>query len=355
MTFLTLKGISKRYGDYTAIEQIDLSVERGEFLSLLGPSGCGKTTTLQMIAGFVTPTTGTVHLDGRDITQLPPEKRGMGIVFQSYALFPHMTVAGNVGFGLEMQKVPKSERVTRIDEALELVRLTGLNARYPKELSGGQRQRVAIARALAMRPALLLLDEPMSNLDAKLREEMHIELRSIQRRLGITTILVTHDQVEAMTMSDRIAVMHRGGIAQISTPFEAYERPKTPFASSFLGKTNTFSGAVQARNPRCAEVDVAGTLMTVPHEGRHVQGAVHVYLRPEKVRLLDVASARLRGVIVTRVFVGNQWLLQVDTPLGRISVSRPNNGMMPPDEGDAVGLDWTDDDLRVLDQDRAHV
>jgi putative spermidine/putrescine transport system ATP-binding protein len=355
MTFLTLKGISKRYGDYTAIEQIDLSVERGEFLSLLGPSGCGKTTTLQMIAGFVTPTTGSVFLDGKDITQLPPEKRGMGIVFQSYALFPHMTVAGNVGFGLEMQKVPKAERRERIDEALALVRLTGLNARYPKELSGGQRQRVAIARALAMQPALLLLDEPMSNLDAKLREEMHIELRSIQRRLGITTILVTHDQVEAMTMSDRIAVMHRGGIAQLSTPFEAYERPKTPFASSFLGKTNTFTGTVAARNPRCAEVDIAGTTMKVPHEGRLVQGNVNVYLRPEKVRLDDAVSARLRGTIVTRVFVGNQWLLQVDTPLGRVSVSRPNDGSMPPDEGADVGLEWADDDLRVLDQDRPHV
>lgn len=362
MTFLTLKGISKRYGDYTAIEQIDLSVERGEFVSLLGPSGCGKTTTLQMIAGFVTPTTGSIHLDGRDITHVPAEKRGMGIVFQSYALFPHMSVAGNVGFGLEMQRVPKAERRKRIEEALELVRLKGLNSRYPKELSGGQRQRVAIARALAMRPALLLLDEPMSNLDAKLRDEMHIELRGIQRQLGITTLLVTHDQVEAMTMSDRIAVMHRGGIAQISTPFEVYERPKTPFASSFLGKINTFSGKVTGRNPRCAEVDVTGTTMTVPHEGRLVQGDVHVYLRPEKVHLHgDTFSengtprpARIQGVIVTRVFVGHQWLLQVDTPLGQISISRPNDGILPPDEGAHVGLHWTDDDLRVLDQDPLH-
>lgn len=192
MAFLTLQGISKRYGDFTAIEHVDLSVERGKFLSLLGPSGCGKTTTLQMVAGFVTPKTGRIMLDGCDITNERPEKRGIGVVFQSYALFPHMTVAGNVGFGLEMRKVKRRERDERIEQALALVRLKGLGHRYPKELSGGQRQRVAIARAIAMQPELLL-DEPMSNLDAKLREEMHIELRAIQKRLGITTILVTHD------------------------------------------------------------------------------------------------------------------------------------------------------------------
>ena len=310
MSFLTLKGISKRYGDFTAIQQVDLEVERGEFLSLLGPSGCGKTTTLQMIAGFVTPTTGSITLDGRDITRERPEKRGMGVVFQSYALFPHMTVAGNVGFGLEMRNMKRAERDVRVAEALDLVRLGGLDTRYPKQLSGGQRQRVAIARALAMRPELLLLDEPMSNLDAQLREEMHIELRAIQRRLGITTILVTHDQVEAMTMSDRIAVMHRGTIAQLSTPFDAYERPTTPFASTFLGKTNMLPGDVLRRNARCAEVNVAGATLKIPHEGRVVQGAVHVYLRPEKLRLATNGEVRLTGRISTRVFTGNQWLLQ---------------------------------------------
>jgi putative spermidine/putrescine transport system ATP-binding protein len=264
MTFLTLQGLSKRYGDFTAVEHLDLSVERGEFLSLLGPSGCGKTTTLQMIAGFVTPSAGRIMLGGRDITHERPEKRGMGVVFQSYALFPHMTVAGNVGFGLEMRNMKRDERAVRVAEALDLVRLKGLDARYPKELSGGQRQRVAIARALAMRPELLLLDEPMSNLDAKLREEMHIELRAIQKRLGITTILVTHDQVEAMTMSDRIAVLHKGRIAQLSTPFDAYERPATPFASTFLGRTNTLPGEVRGRNPRCAVVDVAAARSKAP-------------------------------------------------------------------------------------------
>ncbi|MCP2088196.1 UNVERIFIED_ORG: putative spermidine/putrescine transport system ATP-binding protein [Paraburkholderia sediminicola] len=350
MAFLTLQGISKRYGDFTAIEQLDLAVERGELLALLGPSGCGKTTTLQMVAGFVTPTAGRILLDGRDITQERPEKRGIGVVFQSYALFPHMTVAGNIGFGLEMRKVKRKERDERVAEALSLVRLNGLGHRYPKELSGGQRQRVAIARAIAMQPELLLLDEPMSNLDAKLREEMHIELRAIQKRLGITTILVTHDQVEAMTMSDRIAMMHRGAIAQLSTPYDAYERPSTPFASTFLGRTNAFPGEVLRRNPRCAEVAVAGTTLHVPHEGRQVDGSVNVYIRPEKVHLAN-GDARVRGRIATRVFVGNQWLLEVETELGKLRVAQPNLGAPPPEEGHEVGLAWTDDDLRVLTQD----
>jgi putative spermidine/putrescine transport system ATP-binding protein len=252
-----------------------------------------------------------------------------------------------------MRKMKREQRAQRTGEALELVHLTGLDGRYPKELSGGQRQRVAIARAIAMQPELLLLDEPMSNLDAKLREEMHIELRAIQKRLGITTILVTHDQVEAMTMSDRIAVMHGGTIAQLSTPFEAYERPATPFASTFLGRTNTFEGEVLRRNPRCAEVAVAGTTLHVPHEGREVAGAVNVYIRPEKVRLAN-GDARLQGRVATRVFVGNQWLLVVDTALGSLRIAQPNFGAPPPEEGREVGLAWTDDDLRVLSREGRH-
>ncbi|MGH8435184.1 MAG: ABC transporter ATP-binding protein, partial [Pseudomonas sp.] len=224
MTFLQLDQLGKTFDDFRAVESLSLNVERGEFVSLLGPSGCGKTTTLQMVAGFVEPTRGRIRLNGTDITATRPEKRGMGVVFQSYALFPHMTVADNIGFGLEMRGMPRAEKLRRIAETIELVRLPGLGKRYPKELSGGQRQRVAVARALAVRPEVLLLDEPMSNLDAKLREDMHVELRGIQRHLGITTILVTHDQVEAMTMSDRIAVMHGGRIVQLATPYEAYER-----------------------------------------------------------------------------------------------------------------------------------
>jgi len=277
MSFLTLKGISKRYGDFTAIEQIDLDVERGEFLSLLGPSGCGKTTTLQMVAGFVTPTTGTILLDGRDITYERPEKRGMGVVFQSYALFPHMTVDGNVGFGLEMRNMKRAARAERVAEALDLVRLSGLDGRYPKELSGGQRQRVAIARALAMRPELLLLDEPMSNLDAKLREEMHIELRAIQKRLGITTILVTHDQVEAMTMADKIVVLNAGRIEQYGSPLDLYERPANLFVAGFIGspKMNFVSGEVASRHG-AATMGVRPEHLKIVREGEGWPGTVSV-------------------------------------------------------------------------------
>ncbi|MDQ7913327.1 ABC transporter ATP-binding protein [Pseudomonas sp. 102515] len=354
MAFLILDGLVKTYGDFTAIAGLDLAVEKGEFLSLLGPSGCGKTTTLQSVAGFVQPTAGRIVLDGRDITHVRPEKRGLGMVFQSYALFPHMTVAENVSFGLEMRGVARSERAGRVHSALDMVRLHGLGERYPKALSGGQRQRVAIARALAIRPNLLLLDEPMSNLDAKLREDMHIELRAIQRDLGITTILVTHDQVEAMTMSDRIAVMHGGRIVQIGSPFETYERPQSPFASSFLGKTNAFPGAVHTRKPRCYEVKVDGLMLHVPHEGHQFDGDVNVYLRPEKIRLTDPAEARLRGTVRMRVFLGNLWLIGVESPLGPVNLTQPNLGAPPPLEGEEVGLTWLDDDLRLLGREVSH-
>ncbi|SPC15390.1 ABC transporter ATP-binding protein [Cupriavidus taiwanensis] len=348
MSFLTLSGLAKAFGSFHAVENLSLEVERGEFLSLLGPSGCGKTTTLQMIAGFVEPTRGRIVLHGRDITALRPEKRGMGVVFQSYALFPHMTVAGNIGFGLEMRGVTAAERGRRIDEALELVRLGGLGQRYPKELSGGQRQRVAIARALAIRPEVLLLDEPMSNLDAKLREDMHIELRAIQRQLGITTILVTHDQVEAMTMSDRIAVMHGGRIVQLATPFEAYERPQSAFASGFLGKTNSLAGVVEKTNARCCEVRLGDTLAHVQHEGRQVGREVQVYVRPEKIRLGRSGDGGIPGTVHTRLFLGNHWMLEIDSALGRLRVSQPNLGETPPAEGAAVSVLWHDQDLRVL-------
>ena len=349
MPFLSLKKITKHFDDFVAVESLDLDIKRGEFISLLGPSGCGKTTTLQMIAGFVNPTRGSIVLEGQDITDLRPEKRGMGVVFQSYALFSHMTVEANVGFGLEMRGMGRTERAQRVGETLDLVRLGGLSKRFTRELSGGQRQRVAIARALAIRPQLLLLDEPMSNLDAKLREDMHIELRAIQRHLGITTLLVTHDQVEAMTMSDRIAVMHGGKIVQLAMPFEAYEQPGSTFASSFLGKTNSLHGRVVTNDQRCAIVEVKQRQLHIPHGGRSLCGDVHVFVRPEKLRL-DAAADGLPGQVKTRVFLGNHWMLQVDTALGLMNVSLPNIGEVPPAEGSTVGLSWSDDDWRVLAQ-----
>src|SRR5271154_2070699 len=238
MAFLVLDRLTKRYGEAAAVDQLSLEVEKGEFVSLLGPSGCGKTTTLQMIAGFVEPSGGAIRLEGRDLLAVKPAKRGLGIVFQSYALFPHMSVAENVAFGLEMQGVAKAERAKRVAETLELVGLGAFAARFPRQLSGGQQQRVALARALVTRPQILLLDEPLSNLDAKLREEMQIELRQIQRTVEITAILVTHDQTEAMALSDRIVVMNKGKAEQIASPDDAYERPASPFVASFLGKTN---------------------------------------------------------------------------------------------------------------------
>jgi ABC-type Fe3+/spermidine/putrescine transport system ATPase subunit len=242
MARLDITDLSKRYGGQWAVENVTLDVPQGEFLVLLGPSGCGKTTTLRMIAGFVQPSGGAIRIGPRDVTDLPPWKRNTGMVFQSYALFPHMSVAANVGFGLEMRKVPKAEIAPRVAEALRLVRLDRYSERYPRELSGGQQQRVALARALAIRPDVLLLDEPLSNLDAKLREEVRIEIRELQQRLGLTTVMVTHDQEEALTVADRLVVMAEGRVRQIGTQQDLYERPADRFVASFVGRSTFLEG-----------------------------------------------------------------------------------------------------------------
>ncbi|HTR84106.1 MAG TPA: ABC transporter ATP-binding protein [Reyranella sp.] len=305
MAFLELENLNKEFGTHRAVDGLTLAVEKGEFVSLLGPSGCGKTTTLQMIAGFVEPSGGAIRLEGRDLLAVKPARRGLGIVFQSYALFPHMTVAENVSFGLEMQGVARAERGKRVGETLELVGLGAFAERHPRQLSGGQQQRVALARALVIRPRILLLDEPLSNLDAKLREEMQIELRQIQRGVGTTTILVTHDQAEAMALSDRIVVMNKGRVEQIGPPHEAYERPATPFVANFLGKTNLMNGAS---------------------------------VRPERV---SFATSGLAGTVRTRIFQGNHWLYQIDTAGGLVTVIRQNSGEAMPAEGAAVHLAWS--------------
>jgi putative spermidine/putrescine transport system ATP-binding protein len=245
MPELQLSHVTRRFSGHTAVDDLSLTVRDGEFVCLLGPSGCGKTTTLRIIAGFEQADAGTVTLDGADITRLPPEKREIGVVFQSYALFPHKTVAENIGFGLKMRGRPRAEIAAAVAEALVLVRLDGLGARYPRALSGGQQQRVALARALAIRPRLLLLDEPLSNLDAQLREEMRVEIRRIQQSLGITAVLVTHDQGEALAMADRVAVMARGRLQQIATSTEIYETPATAFVSGFIGQVNALEGQVE--------------------------------------------------------------------------------------------------------------
>src|SRR6187401_221448 len=246
MARLQLSGITKRYGDFKAADDVSLDIADGEFLVLLGPSGCGKTTTLRIIAGFIEPTSGTVRLGDRDITTLPPWKRNTGLVFQSYALFPHMSVAENIAFGLEMRQMPKAEMAPKITEALRLVRLDHLSDRLPRQLSGGQQQRVALARALVFRPDVLLLDEPLSNLDAKLRQDVRVEIRELQKKLGLTTVMVTHDQEEALTMADRLVVMSNGQVQQVGTQRELYEHPANTFVAGFVGRTNFLRGRVDA-------------------------------------------------------------------------------------------------------------
>ena len=244
-----LNGLGKRYGDFHAVREVSLTIADGEFLVLLGPSGCGKTTTLRMIAGFIEPTAGHVRLGGSDVTLLPPWKRNAGMVFQSYALFPHLTVAQNVAFGLEMRKLPRADIDRRVEEALALVRLGGYGGRLPRQLSGGQQQRVALARALAIRPDVLLLDEPLSNLDAKLRQEVRVEIRELQRQLGLTTVMVTHDQEEALTMADRLVVMNEGSVRQVGSQRDLYERPADRFVAGFVGRSTFLAGHDRGARP----------------------------------------------------------------------------------------------------------
>ncbi len=347
MTFLSLKNISKHYGVFTAVEDFNLDVGKGEFISLLGPSGCGKTTTLQMIAGFEEPTTGSIQIDGVDMTHVPPNSRDIGIVFQSYALFPHMSVAENVGFGLEMRKVGKEERHQRVMDTLNLVGLSEYADRVPKALSGGQRQRVALARAIVIKPQLLLLDEPLSALDAKIRESMQIELRNIQHTVGVTTILVTHDQAEAMAMSDRIAVMNMGRMARLGEPFEIYEKPGDAFTSNFLGSTNIFNGQVKEKQNDRIVVNCSEVELHVPGEAKKGD-QVSIAIRPEKVGLVEAGGGLFDARIRNRIFLGTSWAYQIDSDLGPFNVTLQNTGHSVADEDDTVGVTWHDDAVRIL-------
>ncbi len=294
MTFLALTDVQKHFGPVVAVEDFNLVVERGEFISFLGPSGCGKTTTLRMIAGFEQPTAGQIEVDGEDITFRPPNKRNVGMVFQSYALFPNMSVAGNIGFGLKVRRQPAEAIRKRVDELLKLIHLEGRADRYPFQLSGGQQQRVALARALAIEPQVLLLDEPLSALDAKIRVALRHEIREIQRQLGITTVYVTHDQEEALELSDRVVVMSEGRIEQVGTPFEVYNFPTTAFVASFVGTLNRVTAKVaDAAN---GSLTLAGSAIrtTSALDGRPGDD-VAVAIRPEMITLDGIDGAPVEG------------------------------------------------------------
>ncbi|WP_299025423.1 ABC transporter ATP-binding protein [uncultured Thermanaerothrix sp.] len=312
MAYLSIRNLSKRFGQTLAVRDFNLEVERGEFVSFLGPSGCGKTTTLRMIAGFEIPTSGNIILDGADITFLPPNRRHIGMVFQSYALFPNLTVADNIAFGLKVAKRPPEEIRKTVGEMLDLIRLSGFENRYPYQLSGGQQQRVALARALAIHPRVLLLDEPLSALDAKIRVELRAEIRRIQQTLGITAIYVTHDQEEALSLSDRVVVMYEGKIEQVGTPFEVYNYPQTRFVASFIGQLNLIPVIVE--DPQHGLVRFGNFLFQVdpaPHLNRGQ--AVTLALRPEEMNLGRVEGRNhVEGRVLDVMFLGAIVRVRVD-------------------------------------------
>ncbi|MDS1308718.1 spermidine/putrescine ABC transporter ATP-binding protein PotA [Marinobacter xiaoshiensis] len=307
-TLLSLSGISKQFDGKTVLDELSLTIDDGEFITLLGPSGCGKTTLLRMMAGFEHPDEGTVTLSGVDITQTPPEHRPLNTVFQNYALFPHMSVFDNVAYGLKMEKRPKAEIAERVEEALAMVQLEDFARRKPHQLSGGQQQRVAIARAVVKRPKMLLLDEPLSALDYKLRRTMQVELKRLQRELGITFVFVTHDQEEALSMSDRIVVLKDGYIQQLGTPREVYERPANVFTARFVGQTNFFPGRVTKIEGERISVDVFGLNreLSKPSFRVAVNQSLHVLLRPEDIRVLAPDDTEgVAGKIVERNYKGS--------------------------------------------------
>jgi len=340
MADLSINGLSKHYGDFYAVREVSLTIADGEFLVLLGPSGCGKTTTLRMVAGFIEPSAGHVRLAGQDVTLLPPWKRNAGMVFQSYALFPHMTVAQNVAFGLEMRKLSRADIDRRVEETLALVRLGGYGGRLPRQLSGGQQQRVALARALAIRPDVLLLDEPLSNLDAKLRQEVRVEIRELQRQLGLTTVMVTHDQEEALTMADRLVVMNEGSVRQVGTQRDLYERPADRFVAGFVGRTTFLAGAVEA--PGRFRSD--GGLALACANGN--PGRAVLSLRPERVEIgLQPRSGldnSLSGTVEFVSYLGALIDIHVRlSPSDRLVVQIANReGGFTPEVGQPVHVGW---------------
>ena len=349
MALLDIQGVTRRFGDFTAVDNVSLAIEAGEFFTLLGPSGCGKTTLLRMIAGFDLPDAGRILLNGEDLAGRPPELRPVHTVFQSYALFPHMSVEGNVAFPLQMARVPVNERKARIEGALEDVRLQGFNRRYPHELSGGQKQRVAIARALVTHPTMLLLDEPLAALDAKLREELQIELINLQKEVGIAFVYVTHDQTEALALSHRIAVMNQARVEQVDEPSKIYGFPRTRFVANFIGHCNLLSGPVMSNGADVVTVDVdkLGPVRVGARSSLVGGQRASIALRPEKIRMAVSTATddnHFRGTVRDLLYMGDVTVYRVETDGGaRIEALLANSQSGRAkffEVGDEVEMSW---------------
>jgi putative spermidine/putrescine transport system ATP-binding protein len=348
---IELRDVSKAYGSVEAVDRVSLPIQRGEFVTLLGPSGAGKSTVLMMIAGFVEPTSGQIQVGGQEITTVPPHRRNLGVVFQNYALFPHMTVFANVAYPMWMRGIANSEVVRRVREMLALVRLADKVDRYPQLLSGGEQQRVALARALVFSPRALLMDEPLGALDRKLRQQVQVEIRTLQRRLGITTIHVTHDQDEAFTMSDRVAVMSRGRIEQVGTPREVYAQPATAFVAEFVGESNQWKGHVKRRADGVADlVTATGTRVLLPPGCYEEDLPANVYVRPEAVSFCEKGApgVQVMGTIVEAIYLGDAVRYLVKTREGDVVKVKSVDGRA--ERGDEVALTWATDSVHVYQE-----
>jgi iron(III) transport system ATP-binding protein len=354
--YLTLENITKVFpprgnvAEVNAVCNVNLNIEKGELVTLLGPSGCGKTTTLRMIAGFEFPTEGRITLDGQEINGLPPHKRDMSMVFQSYAIFPHLNVFENIAYGLNVQRLSKQQISERVNRVLDLVHLEGYGDRAPGQLSGGQQQRVALARALVMEPKVLLMDEPLSNLDAKLREEMRTEIRRIQKALNITSVYVTHDQIEAMTLSDKIVVMNQGLIEQIGNPMEVYRFPNSRFVADFIGRANFVDGIVEAQNSHSLTVHALGQKISLLNVKRDFQAneAVTLIIRPEMITMKK-SGGQYKGIVRRAVYLGDviEYLVDVEGQLLQGVETDPMVTELFP-EGETVGVRFAEDCIQVL-------
>jgi spermidine/putrescine transport system ATP-binding protein len=351
---IELSKLTKQFEELTAVDGIDLHIPGGEFFSLLGPSGCGKTTTLRMIAGFERPTSGEIFLDGTDVAYTPPHQRNVNTVFQNYALFPHLNVCDNIAYGLKRAKRPKAEIRERVGTALELVQLPGYERRQPSQLSGGQQQRVALARALVLNPAVLLLDEPLGALDAKLRKALQIELKSLQQEVGITFLYVTHDQEEALTMSDRLAVMNGGHIEQVGAPQDVYEDPETLYVADFLGVSNLMEATIVSSGTSACQVALDGYELQTRGTDRDVTGEAKIVIRPERVELEEHGSPsgpnRIPGMVERVVYVGSaiQVIVRGATGESLQALVQNTGGGIPYEQGTPVQLHLPVDALRVL-------